>query len=73
MHRVLPGCTYGLIPKVQGALDVDFVKRLCQLWLEPRAHSTRKIGFHAASKREAKRTQGRQVSYTVFRVRHTLH
>ena len=22
MHRVLPGCTYGCIPKVQGALDV---------------------------------------------------
>src|SRR6516165_2925220 len=26
MHRVLPGCTYGCIPKVQGALDVHFVR-----------------------------------------------
>src|SRR5205085_9163642 len=25
MHRVLPGCTYGRIPKVQGPLDVHFV------------------------------------------------
>ena len=24
MHRVLPGCTYGSIPKVQGALDVHY-------------------------------------------------
>src|SRR5215471_19407733 len=26
MHRVLPGCTYGCIPKVQGAPDVHFVR-----------------------------------------------
>src|SRR5436189_4164822 len=25
MRRVLPGCMYGWIPKVQGALDVHFV------------------------------------------------
>src|SRR5437667_12835055 len=25
MHRVLPACTYGRIPKVQGPLDVHFV------------------------------------------------
>src|SRR5216684_2131864 len=25
MHRVLPGCTYGRIPKVQGPLDVHSV------------------------------------------------
>src|SRR5713226_9597203 len=25
MHRVLPGCTYGRSPKVQGVLDVHFV------------------------------------------------
>src|SRR6267378_920694 len=28
MHRVLPGCTYGRIPKVQAALDVHFVSPL---------------------------------------------
>src|SRR5260370_782267 len=30
MHRVLPGCTYGRIPKVQGALDVHFLSPVLQ-------------------------------------------
>jgi hypothetical protein len=25
MHRVLPGCTFGYIPKLRGALDVRFI------------------------------------------------
>ena len=37
-------------PKVQGALDVHFVSPVPAV-LEPRAHFTRKVRFHAASKR----------------------
>src|SRR6202022_266559 len=36
--------------KVQGALDVHFVSPVPAV-LEPRAHFTRKVRFHAASKR----------------------
>src|SRR6266702_7961975 len=72
MHRVLPGCTYGCIPKVQGARDVSFVSPGPAV-LEPRAPFTSKGRFTRRAHGEEKRTQGRQVSYSVFSVRHTLH
>ena len=50
MHRVLPECTCGLIPEVQGALNDHFVSPVPAV-LVPCVHLTRKVKFHAASKR----------------------
>src|SRR5215475_2418204 len=62
MHRVLPECTYGLIPKVQGALGVFFVSPVPAV-LEPVRIPPERYGFTRRANGEAKRTQGRQVSY----------
>src|SRR5712691_10033557 len=74
MHRVLPGCTYGCIPKVQGALDGPVVGPVPAV-LEPRVHciAPARYGCMRRAHGEAKRTQGRHVSSSVFSVRHTWH
>ena len=59
-------------PKVQGALDVHFASPVPAV-LEPLRISPERYGFTRRANGEAKRTQGRQVSYSVFNVRHTLH
>jgi len=70
MHRVLPGCTYGCIPKVQGAHDGHVVSPVPAV-LEPRAPCTSKVRLHAASKRWGKAHLG--PSRLIQRVQRASH